>query len=317
MKTSENVRGRIQIWSKAGFTLIEVLVVVAIIALLISILLPSLKSAREMSRSAVCGSNMRTVATSGSMWMMQEKKERVPAHLGWASHVLKIMKGQTELFRCPSDQKPSVISPVMVSQFREGFKYPTLSTDSGYFRRNPNPNSQGYYKLDMETEADVLGGDADFDDAYVYVKPLNDKVAEVYAQKAGTGRALTLHDWQGRMLEANFSTTRKYQQPLLYGSFGMNLSAALPGLKPWNALVGECTDWSIVREPKLGVTLSNFVPGLKNTSVSQPALRHLQKGNVGFVDTHVELMGRPRMSKDALWFPPRPAGFYNNIQLAN
>jgi len=45
-----------------GFTLIEVLVVVAILALLLAILLPSLGRAREITRSTQCLSNLRQMA---------------------------------------------------------------------------------------------------------------------------------------------------------------------------------------------------------------------------------------------------------------
>ena len=50
--------------SRGGFTLVEVLVVVAIIGLLIGLLLPSVQAARESARRVQCSNNLRQLAVA-------------------------------------------------------------------------------------------------------------------------------------------------------------------------------------------------------------------------------------------------------------
>ncbi len=54
-----------------GFTLVELLVVISIIALLLSILMPSLQKAREQSRRVLCGANEKQIATSFITYSME------------------------------------------------------------------------------------------------------------------------------------------------------------------------------------------------------------------------------------------------------
>jgi type II secretory pathway pseudopilin PulG len=57
------------------------LVVVAIIALLISILLPSLQEAREQGKRAVCLANLRSIATACNMYASEDSVEQpIPIH---------------------------------------------------------------------------------------------------------------------------------------------------------------------------------------------------------------------------------------------
>ena len=81
---------------REGFTLIEVLVVVAIIALLVSILLPSLSRARAHARSATCLSNLHQFSI-GVLAHASQNKGKIPGETqadeeGWAHIVARQFK---------------------------------------------------------------------------------------------------------------------------------------------------------------------------------------------------------------------------------
>ncbi len=59
---------------RRGFTLIELLVVISIVALLISILLPSLQKARNSSKAIKCASNLKQFGLATHMYLQDHKE---------------------------------------------------------------------------------------------------------------------------------------------------------------------------------------------------------------------------------------------------
>jgi prepilin-type N-terminal cleavage/methylation domain-containing protein len=53
---------------RKGFTLIELLVVIAIIALLVTMLMPSLKTARDLAKAAVCKAHVRQIGSGLALY---------------------------------------------------------------------------------------------------------------------------------------------------------------------------------------------------------------------------------------------------------
>jgi prepilin-type N-terminal cleavage/methylation domain-containing protein/prepilin-type processing-associated H-X9-DG protein len=68
---------RMRVRSRQGFTLVELLVVIGIIAILVSILLPALNRARDKARAVQCASNMRQIFLACQMFA-QENRDRLP-----------------------------------------------------------------------------------------------------------------------------------------------------------------------------------------------------------------------------------------------
>lgn len=103
--------------SRAGrgaFSLIELLVVLAIVVVLMGLLAPALSGVRHAERSLTCLSNLRQIAMGFRLYA-DEHGGRLPASGGppWEQTLAPYL-GDRPLFRCPADQE---VGPAVGSSY--------------------------------------------------------------------------------------------------------------------------------------------------------------------------------------------------------
>jgi prepilin-type N-terminal cleavage/methylation domain-containing protein/prepilin-type processing-associated H-X9-DG protein len=142
--------------ARRGFTLIEILVVIAIIALLAAILFPVFARARENARRASCQSNLKQIGIAYMQYTQDYDERLIPYVVGgqaWNELVQPYLKS-TQVLICPSEKRRTLHLPYTNYGYNAQ-RQPSINTANnswlGGYYGTPNTSTYGPSGLNYET----------------------------------------------------------------------------------------------------------------------------------------------------------------------
>jgi prepilin-type N-terminal cleavage/methylation domain-containing protein/prepilin-type processing-associated H-X9-DG protein len=178
-----------------AFTLVELLVVIAVIAILASILLPALASAKKRARAVQCLNNLKQIGTGAHMYAHDNDNtlqldSLIPGSGSWASIIFtNVNLEQREVFLCPSYKPFTWENWLNVYGIRRDAPADCTTGPNGIFLRIDCVSNPTEYLLVGDTTSQAQGG---FTARQYYFFRASSPVKTIHARHFGRANGLFL-----------------------------------------------------------------------------------------------------------------------------
>lgn len=140
-----------------GFSLLELLVAVGVIAVLAGLLGSALRSVRKKARETVCLNNMRQIGLAAALYG-NDHDDRLPgsqhSHQSWIGS-LEPDSGRRAIYRCPEDGDRTRVTSYAINDFCTAHPYGAESLDYSWRFKHPGPHETVFLVEAQESQAGV------------------------------------------------------------------------------------------------------------------------------------------------------------------